>query len=123
MPRKSYDQIPHDDVLLIRRHRMACGLTLDQLAEQIDTTRQHLQRMETGKRSVSIEWLMKIAHVLGVPPAALIAGGDGLDDDERELIEYLRAHPLARRVILSTLDGLRQGGGAGEHDQGRTSAA
>lgn len=110
MPRKSHAQLPHDDLLLIRTERLRAGLTLDELAEMIGTSRQHLQRMETGNRNVSLEWLNKIAAKLEVPIARLIRGGDGLTDEERAMIEYLRSNPRDRRVIENTLSGLRDTG-------------
>lgn len=110
MARKIHAQLPHDDLLLIRTERLRAGLTLDQLAEMIETSRQHLQRMETGNRNVSLDWLNKIAKALNVPIARLIRGGDGLTDDEREMIEYLRNNPRDKRVIDNTLSGLRETG-------------
>jgi len=110
MARKSYDQIPHDERLLVRRERTRAGLTLDELAERIGTTRQHLQRMETGQRNISLEWLAKIAGALDVPIARLIQGGDGLTDEERDLVAFIRANPVHRKIILSTYATLKDAG-------------
>ncbi len=108
MARKPYHKPREETALLIRTERVRAGLTQEQLAELIGTTPVTIGRYETGERGVSVEKLLELAHALQVPPARLIRDGDGLSDEERELIEYLRSHPRERRVVASTIRGLQE---------------
>ncbi|OYW85458.1 MAG: transcriptional regulator, partial [Sphingobium sp. 32-64-5] len=55
----------------IREVRRAKGLTLDDVAKRCDppTTAQTIGRLETGTRTVSVNWLNRIAAALGVNAA------------------------------------------------------
>lgn len=59
----------------IRDFRKRRGLTLQQLADQVGTTPQTVQRLETANMTVSTDWLERFAQAFGVHPADLIAGG------------------------------------------------
>jgi transcriptional regulator with XRE-family HTH domain len=56
----------------IREFRKLRGMTLHALAKQVGTTAQTIQRLETGNMTVSLDWLMRIADVFGMPAAALL---------------------------------------------------
>ena len=58
----------------IRDIRKARGLTLADLAAACDppTTAQTIGRLETGMRSLSLDWMNRIAAALGVEPASLM---------------------------------------------------
>ena len=43
------------------------GLSQNQLAEMLDISREHLAKIETAKRCVSLGLLFDISEVLGVP--------------------------------------------------------
>ncbi|MEH6759395.1 MAG: helix-turn-helix transcriptional regulator [Parasphingorhabdus sp.] len=59
----------------IRDVRKAKGLTLDDIAKRCDppTTAQTIGRLETGMRTLSLDWLNRIAAALGVDGAELLA--------------------------------------------------
>ena len=59
----------------IREVRKAKGLTLEQVGALCDppTTAQTIGRLETGTRTVSVNWLNRIALALGVTSAELVA--------------------------------------------------
>jgi transcriptional regulator with XRE-family HTH domain len=57
----------------IRQIRKTRGLTLQALADEVGTTPQTIQRLETNTMTVSVEWLARIGKALGLPPAALLA--------------------------------------------------
>jgi transcriptional regulator with XRE-family HTH domain len=59
----------------IREVRKAKGLTLEQVAAlcQPPTTAQTIGRLETGTRTVSVNWLNRIAQALGVASSELVA--------------------------------------------------
>lgn len=64
--------------------RKSRSLTLADLAERCDppTTPQTIGRLETGTRTLSIDWLQRIADALEVEPDALI----GRDQDEPAMV-------------------------------------
>lgn len=77
----------------IRDVRRARGMTLQQVADACDppTTAQTIGRLETGMRTVSVDWLNRIAAALGVEasdlvdlperidlPVAAVLGSDGV---------------------------------------------
>ncbi len=61
----------------IREVRRALGLTLDEVAQRCEppTTPQTIGRLEIGTRTVSIDWLNRIATALGVEAQDLVAAG------------------------------------------------
>lgn len=60
----------------IRRLRIEQGLTQEALALESGVTRNVLIQVEHGRRGLLYERLFDLAEVLGVPPAALLAGSD-----------------------------------------------
>lgn len=62
----------------IREVRRARGMTLDDVARACDppTTPQTIGRLETGTRTVSVGWLNRIAHALGVDAQDLVDAGE-----------------------------------------------
>lgn len=65
----------------IREIRKARGLTLADVAAACmpPTTPQTIGRLETGARTVSIDWLERIAAAMGVPAASLVAMPERVD--------------------------------------------
>src|SRR3546814_1252408 len=59
----------------IREVRKAKGLTLEQVGALCvpPTTAQTIGRLETGTRTVSVNWLNRIARALGVASSELVA--------------------------------------------------
>ncbi|MGP1352050.1 MAG: helix-turn-helix domain-containing protein [Parasphingopyxis sp.] len=81
-------------ITAIREIRKAKGMTLQEVADRCDppTTAQTIGRLETGTRTVSVDWLNRIAKALGVEagdlvtlpeqaelPVAAILDADGVD--------------------------------------------
>lgn len=68
-------------ITAIREVRRAKGLTLDDVARACipPTTAQTIGRLETGTRTVSVEWLNRIAEALGVTAADLVKLPDRID--------------------------------------------
>ena len=56
----------------IRKLRKTRGWTLQQLADQIGTTPQTVQRLETANMTVSMDWLEKFANAFNVSPVDLM---------------------------------------------------
>lgn len=122
----------------IARLRKLKGLSQDELAEGIGTTRNNLGKLERGDRRLNMDWIEKIADRLGVepyevlitegspvlvsrewPPSgpvltstfALLLDSVGIDPEEDE-----RAQKLARQFpnALKHVSDLRGGLGGGE---------
>lgn len=68
----------------IREIRKAKGLTLADLAKACDppTTAQTIGRLETGTRTLSINWMDRIGTALGIDPENLVRS----DQQERALV-------------------------------------
>ena len=56
----------------IQKFRKEKGLSQNQLAELLDISREHLAKIETAKRCVSLSLLFKIADILNVPEKDLL---------------------------------------------------
>jgi len=65
----------------IREVRRARNMTLDDVAQRCDppTTAQTIGRLETGTRTVSIDWLNRIAAALGVEAQDLVEGASAAE--------------------------------------------
>lgn len=108
MARKPYSKPIDGSHLQLRELRVKAGLTQEELAERLDTTAVTIGRYETGERDLKITKLLQIADALDCPPSALITNGDGLTAEERDLISFLRANPIHRKILLSQLDVLKE---------------
>ena len=51
----------------IAKYRKAKKLTQNQFAEMLDISREHLAKLETAKRGISINLLFRMSEVLNVP--------------------------------------------------------
>lgn len=74
----------------IATYRKRAGLSQEQLAEAIGTTRNMLVKLEKGSRGLTSDWLEKIGNELSVPPYLLIAP-EHLLPTEQQLAEMLSA--------------------------------
>ena len=50
----------------IRRFRLQRGISQEKLAELIDTSREHINRMEKGKDNISLTFFIRLAEVFEV---------------------------------------------------------
>lgn len=55
----------------LKRARIAAGLTQEQLAERIGTSKQGVSNAERGKYPPTLEWLHAVAVAIGCPPSEL----------------------------------------------------
>src|SRR3954451_2377519 len=89
----------------IRTFRQAGGLTLEQFASAVGVSRSLLSQVERGKASPSIATLRNVARVLGVPIAALFAGGTETDGDTDRFARRIVVRQDERRHLQNTTDG------------------
>jgi transcriptional regulator with XRE-family HTH domain len=92
----------------IKELRDARGLTLEQVAHAAETSFQQVQRLERGDRRLTDDWMRRLAPILGVPPAALLADEAPdhrefvKDAEEAALLRFWRIlEPGERRMIAS----------------------
>jgi len=57
--------------LNIQKERKAKGFSQNILAEKLDISREHLAKLETGKRRISLKLLFLLAEVLEIEEAEL----------------------------------------------------
>lgn len=108
MARGPYSKEDAHDRLRIREARLRAGLTQEELAEALGISPPSVGRWERGLVNLSVKQLLTLSEILGVPPADFIAGGDGLTEEERELIAHLRANPVQRKILMSTLQTMKE---------------
>lgn len=82
-----------------------------EIAEKLNTSQAAVHRYETGRRPVSIDFLVTIAALLGRPVAYFIEQGDGLTDEERALIYWMRNNPDDAAVVIATFRSLKNRSG------------
>lgn len=58
---------------VLRRERVAAGLTQEALAEAAEVHPTHVSRLERGQRAPSLETVLRLAAALGQDPAAWVA--------------------------------------------------
>tara|TARA_R110002033_G_scaffold25676_9_gene59144 strand:- start:70 stop:633 length:564 start_codon:yes stop_codon:yes gene_type:complete len=82
----------------IREVRKAKGLTLDDVARRCEppTTAQTIGRLETGTRTLSLDWLNRIANALGVDSAALLALPEQEELPVAAILDHKGAHALGK---------------------------
>ncbi len=93
----------------IREHRIAAGISIEELAERVGVSPGAVQRKETGLRSVTVDELDVFAEALNVAPADLVPGGMGLTPEEEALLRAMRTMPERdKRAVLTLAEGLTE---------------
>lgn len=85
-------------ITAIREVRRARGMTLDDVAQACDppTTAQTIGRLETGMRTLSLDWLNRIAAALEVESSALVSTTAASELPVVALLDATGAQPLTR---------------------------
>ncbi len=82
-------------------------MTLEQVADALDTAASQISRLETGDRPLTTKWIAGLADVYACTPEELLAGPQFLDDQERAVLAALRSlDPGQREAIEKTILGL-----------------
>ena len=91
----------------IRYYRTAAGLSQEKLAEIIDVSFQHMSNIETGKKGLSLETIMNIAHALDVSADQLLA--DSLPQNKNDLNSLLLdCSPEEVSILVENFTGLKK---------------
>lgn len=61
---------------MIRENRIKNGLTQEELAEKLDISWRHMQRLEYNEENTTVKTLKKVINVLNIP--------------DEEILEYLK---------------------------------
>ncbi|MBS1770554.1 MAG: helix-turn-helix transcriptional regulator [Acidobacteria bacterium] len=96
----------------IRVFREARGLSLDKLAALVGSTNQQISNLETGKRRLTADWLLRLGEALGCHPWALVADDlpQPLGLDEIRLLDSFRDLADApRQAVLQLLESISPG--------------
>lgn len=113
-------------ITAIREVRRAKGLTLDEVARRCSppTTAQTIGRLETGTRTVSVDWLNRIADALGVVAADLVKLPERADLPVAAILDATGAHAPRKPqqvlppVVLPGLVAVTVVAGAGDYRAG-----
>lgn len=63
---------------VLRKHRLAAGLTQEQLGLEADVQRNFISLIETGQNQPTITTIFKLAAALGIKPSKLVAEAEKL---------------------------------------------
>lgn len=78
----------------IREHRTKRGWTLDQLADEVGTSKGYLSDLERGKRTGGIEMIRSIAQALKVSEAEIFTPDT---DEERAMLDHVAIYQQLSR--------------------------
>lgn len=90
----------------LRRRREIAGLTQEQLAFQINTSKSMVSQMETGSVGYREYWVNLIAAALNIPIIALFQDPDADPEYDPELARIVSAWPAvpkSQRAALASL--------------------
>lgn len=102
-------------MLRIKEAREARGWTQEQLAIELNTTQQTVQRWETGQTDPKSSVIKEISRILGITVSFIMNidnadEAETLSNDERELLTYYRSlTPKAKHALLIGLCGFVSG--------------
>lgn len=73
---------------VIRKHRMAAGLSQEMLAERSGLHWTYVSQVERGKRNISVEALRRIGSALDISASTLLSEAEYLITTARNLMRY-----------------------------------
>lgn len=77
----------------IKQIRRRENLTQEDLAEKCGTTQETIQRLESGKRRLTYDWIKRLADALGVHSSEITEGPTATiprTSEEKEILETFR---------------------------------
>lgn len=85
-------------------------MTLEQVAEALDTNPSQISRLETGERRLNNDWITRLATAYVCTPEELLAGPRILDDIERAVLDDFRnLTPQQQDAMAKTISALALG--------------
>ena len=98
MAKKDDEEGPPTFLRAWRKHR---DLTQGELASLVGTNQNMIGYLEKGERTVSVEWLRKIAPALKTTPGMLIDGDPAILD--LDIIQMLANAPIAKQRQIAEI--------------------
>ena len=95
------------DVLRLREMRLQAGYKQDEVSERLGVGQNTVSRWESGHSDPSLNNLIRLASLYECAIGDLFNGGNGLTEEEKELIEWTRDNPREKSVIWSTFESLK----------------
>lgn len=89
--------------LVLRDLRQARNLSLEAVAAAVDTTREHLSKIERDEADASLALLRRLADYFGKDLHDLFRSSRPLSDDEQDLISGYRTLPSQQRDAVRSL--------------------
>lgn len=106
MPTKIHDKGRRPARVYLREWRDAKGLSQDQLAERLETSKSVISKLETGKQRYNQDWLEAYAFALDVDVSAFFRHPDA--PTPQELLASMT--PDRQRTALQLLETLAKSG-------------
>lgn len=83
----------------IAAHRKAIGMADHELAEKVGTSQAQINRLENGKRNLTVKWLERIGHALGKTTEQMLKAPSSVaindpDDLDRSVIASAKSDPV-----------------------------
>ena len=80
----------HDIRSLVRQHRLAAGLTQQDLADRVAVTRQTILSIEKGKYTPSVALALSLAEIFGVSVESDLVSLPGVVSRKKQIIPALK---------------------------------
>lgn len=61
----------------IEKWHVARGLTMKALGDRVNAEASTISKLEKGQMKLTLEWIMRLATALSIPPSELLSGADG----------------------------------------------
>lgn len=103
MPRRPYNTDNPDAPNRLRYWRKARGLTQEGLAERMGTTKQTIQRYETGKLPLTDRLIFRLSEILEIEPASLLPGAAALSESAVHFARRYEQLDTNQRKALESL--------------------
>jgi len=88
---------------VLRSRRLAAGRTLSEVAVEAGLSPAHLSEVERGRKEVSTERLLAVAHALNVPPAELYSDLARLLGADADVRAWPEDPPAKLRLATASL--------------------
>lgn len=88
--------------------RKRTGLSQIEVAEKLGKDQSAIARWESGKAEPRLSELLALAELYQCSLGHLVDNGDGLTDEERAFIAFIRANPVHRKLFLGQMEVLRE---------------
>ena len=98
----------------LRELRKGHKFTLEQLAEDANTSCQQIERLENRKRHLTHGWMVHLAAVLDCEPADLMTATALTDPENRAIGLFRQLNDAQREAVILMISTMTDGPGDGE---------